>query len=120
MTLRTQQPQREEPPAVLSDEQRRRVADALENAQSENTRRNYASQFEKFRIWCEQQDYSPLPHSPRFWLLTPWSLRTTRKACPRCTSISPSIRVSQDSIGRWQTVQFYSAEIVVVQHKRHS
>ena len=31
-------------PAVLTDEQRRRVADALESAQSENTRKNYASQ----------------------------------------------------------------------------
>ena len=40
------------------------MADALENAQSENTRKNYASQFEKFRIWCEQQDYSPLPAQP--------------------------------------------------------
>ena len=28
-------------PVILTDEQRRRVADALENAQSENTRRNY-------------------------------------------------------------------------------
>ena len=30
-------------PATLTDEQRRRVADALERARSENTRRNYAS-----------------------------------------------------------------------------
>ena len=36
-------------PAALTDEQRRRVADALESAQSENTRINYASQFGKFR-----------------------------------------------------------------------
>ena len=28
-------------PATLTDEQRRRVADALKNAQSVNTRRNY-------------------------------------------------------------------------------
>ena len=48
-------------PAVLTDEQRRRVADALENAQSENTRRNYAGQFHKFRTWCEQEIYSSLP-----------------------------------------------------------
>ena len=39
-------------------------ADALESAQSENTRKNYASQFEKFRSWCEQEDYSPLPAQP--------------------------------------------------------
>ena len=51
-------------PTALTDEQRRRVADALESAQSENTRRNYASQFGKFRSWCEQEDYSPLPAQP--------------------------------------------------------
>lgn len=38
-----------------------RVADALESAQSENTRKSYASQFGKFRSWCEQEGYSPLP-----------------------------------------------------------
>ena len=43
MTLRTQQPTTENAPAILTDEHRRRVADALESAQSENTRRNYAS-----------------------------------------------------------------------------
>ena len=48
-------------PAILSDEQRRRVADALENAQSENTRRNYAGQYRKFRAWCEREDQSALP-----------------------------------------------------------
>ena len=48
MTLQTQQPTSEHSPAVLTDEQRRRVADALENAQSENTRRNYAGQYRKF------------------------------------------------------------------------
>ena len=41
MTLQTQHTA-EHSPATLTDEQRRRVADALENAQSENTRRNYA------------------------------------------------------------------------------
>lgn len=51
-------------PATLTDEQRRRVADALEEAQSENTRKNYASQFRKFRLWCEREDQSPLPASP--------------------------------------------------------
>ena len=64
MTLQTQQPTSEHSPAVLTDEQRRRVADALENAQSENTRRNYAGQFRKFRTWCEQESYSPLPAQP--------------------------------------------------------
>ena len=51
-------------PATLTDEQRRRVADALDDAQSENTRKNYASQFRKFRAWCECEDRSPLPASP--------------------------------------------------------
>ena len=61
MTLRTQQPTSENAPTVLTDEQRRRVADAPESAQSENTRSNYASQFGKFRSWCEQEGYSSLP-----------------------------------------------------------
>ena len=64
MTLQTQQPQPENTPAVLTDEQRRRVADALENAQSENTRRNYAGQYRKFRAWCEREDQSALPAQP--------------------------------------------------------
>ncbi len=51
-------------PTTLTDEQRRRVADALENAQSENTRKNCASQFHKFRAWCVREDQSPLPASP--------------------------------------------------------
>ena len=32
--------------------------------QSENTRKNYASQFGKFRSWCEQGDYAPLLVQP--------------------------------------------------------
>ena len=60
MTLQTQQPTPDSSPAVLTDEQRRRVADTLENAQPENTRRNYPGQFRKFRTWCEQEGYSPL------------------------------------------------------------
>ena len=64
MTLRTQQQTSENAPAILTDEQRRRVADALESAQSENTRRNYASQFRKFSGWCEQEGYSSLPAQP--------------------------------------------------------
>ncbi len=64
MTLQTQQQTSENAPAILTDEQRRRVADALKSAQSENTRRNYASQFGKFRSWCEKEDYSPLPAQP--------------------------------------------------------
>ena len=39
MTLQTQHTANA--PATLSDEQRRRVSDALKNAQSVNTRRNY-------------------------------------------------------------------------------
>ena len=64
MTLQTQHPTPEHSPAVLTDEQRRRVADALENAQSENTRRNYAGQYRKFRAWCEQENFSYLPAQP--------------------------------------------------------
>ena len=62
MTLQTQHTANA--PATLTDEQRRRVADALENAQSENTRRNYAGQFRKFRDWCEREGQFPLPTSP--------------------------------------------------------
>ena len=61
MTLQTRQPTTEQVPAVLIQEQRRRVADVLESAPSENTRKNYASQFRTFRSWCEQEGYSPLP-----------------------------------------------------------
>ena len=50
--------------ATLTDEQRRRVADALENAQSVNTRRNYAGQYRKFRDWCEREKQSALPAQP--------------------------------------------------------
>ena len=64
MTLQTQHPTSEHSPAVLTDEQRRRVADALENAQSENTRRNYAGQYRKFRAWCEREEQSALPAQP--------------------------------------------------------
>ena len=39
MTLQTQRTLNT--PAILTDEQRRRVSDALENTQSVNTRRNY-------------------------------------------------------------------------------
>ena len=51
-------------PATLTDEQRQRVADALESAQSENTRRNYAGQYRKFRAWCERERQSALPAQP--------------------------------------------------------
>ena len=51
-------------PATLTDEQRRRVSDALENAQSVNTRRNYAGQLRKFRGWCECEEQFPMPVSP--------------------------------------------------------
>ena len=52
------------PGASLTAQQRRRVADALEDAQSENTRKNYASQFRQFRAWCQREGQSPLPASP--------------------------------------------------------
>ena len=51
-------------PATLTDEQRRRVSDALENAQSVNTRRNYAGQYRRFRAWCQGEGQSALPASP--------------------------------------------------------
>ena len=62
MALQTQQTVHT--PATLTDEQRRRVADALENSQSENTRRSYGSQFRKFGAWCEREGQSSLPASP--------------------------------------------------------
>ena len=62
MTLQTQHTANA--PATLTDEQRQRVSDALENAQSENTRRNYAGQYLKFRAWCECEDQSALPAQP--------------------------------------------------------
>ena len=62
MTLQTQHTVNA--PATLTDEQRRRVADALENAQSVNTRRNYAGQLLKFRAWCEHEGQTALPASP--------------------------------------------------------
>ena len=58
MTLQTQHTVNA--PATLTDEQRQRVADALVNAQSENTRRNYAGQRRKFRAWCEREGQSAL------------------------------------------------------------
>ena len=64
MTLQTQHPTPEHSPAVLTDEQRQRVSDALENAQAVNTRRNYAGQCLKFRSWCEGEGQSALPASP--------------------------------------------------------
>ena len=62
MTLQTQHTVNA--PATLSDEQRRRISDALENAQSVNTRRNYAGQLRKFRDWCEHEGQTALPASP--------------------------------------------------------
>ncbi len=51
-------------PTTLTDEQRRRVADALEDAQSENTRKNYASQVQRFQAWCGREGFIPLPAPP--------------------------------------------------------
>ena len=62
MTLQTQRTVNA--PATLTDEQRRRVSDALENAQSVNTRRNYAGQYRKFRSWCQGEGQSALPALP--------------------------------------------------------
>ena len=62
MTLRTQHTV--DAPATVTYEKRRRVADGLENAQSVNTRRNYAGQLRKFRDWCERERQSSRPASP--------------------------------------------------------
>ena len=40
------------------------MSDALESAQSVNTRRNYAGQYRKFHTWCEHEGQAPLPASP--------------------------------------------------------
>ena len=80
MTLQTQQPTPEHSPAVLTDEQRRRVADALENAQSVNTRRNYAGQFRKFCEWCEHRNRAALPAPPEVVAAYPTELVSDGKS----------------------------------------
>ena len=62
MTLQTQHTANV--PGTLSDEQRRPVLDARENALCANTRRNYAGQYRKFRDWCEGEGQSAMPASP--------------------------------------------------------
>ena len=62
MTLQTQHTV--DAPAIMTDEQRQHVADALESAQSENTRQNYTGQFRKFSAWCEREVQSALPAQP--------------------------------------------------------
>lgn len=71
MTLQTQQSTTENTPAVLTDEQRRRVADALENAQSDNTRKNYASQFQNSGPGVSRRATCRFRPSPRSWLHMP-------------------------------------------------
>ena len=88
MTLQTQQPTPEHSPAVLTDEQRRRVADALENAQSVNTRRNYAGQFRKFCEWCEHRDRPRCRHRPKSWRPILQSSSAMERACRRYGSRS--------------------------------
>ena len=80
MTLQTQHTANA--PATLTDEQRRRVADALENAQSENTRRNYAGQYRKFRAWCEREGQPALPAQPEVVAAYAAELAKTARACP--------------------------------------
>ena len=48
---------------VLTDEQRLGVADALERAQSENTRKNYRCQLRGFQFLFDWEDYSPRPEA---------------------------------------------------------
>ena len=40
------------------------MADALEDAQSKNTRKNYASQLRRFQEWCDHEGFTSLPASP--------------------------------------------------------
>ena len=40
------------------------MADALEDAQSKNTRKNYASQLRRFQEWCGREGFTSLPASP--------------------------------------------------------
>ena len=88
MTLQTQTTVNA--PATLTDEQRRRVSDALENAQSENTRKNYASQFGKFRTWCEQEDYSHLPEAGETAVVDQAPLGSRANSSPMA-AMAPSI-----------------------------
>ena len=78
MTLQTQHTANA--PATLTDEQRRRVADALENAQSVNTRRNYAGQFRKFCEWCEHRDRPRCRHRPKVVAAYPTELVSDGKS----------------------------------------
>ena len=64
MTLQVLQTTSDNSPDLLTQEQRRRVADALENVHSENTLKSYASQFGKFRSWCDPGNFSPFPAQP--------------------------------------------------------
>ncbi len=96
MTLQTQHTVNA--PATLTDEQRRRVSDALENAQSVNTRRNYAGQFRKFRAWCEREGSRRCRRHPRSWLPMPRSWSQKVRACQRSGSRS---RLSLTLTGAW-------------------
>ena len=100
MTLQAQQPTTANAPAVLTDEQRQRVADALESAQSENTRKNYASQIGKFRSWCEQEDYLRFRHNLRYWPHMQQSLPMMVRVCPR-SGLQPRLSSTRTGTQVW-------------------
>ena len=85
-------------PATLTDEQRRRISDALENTQSENTRRNYAGQFRKFRAWCEHQRQIPLPASPEVVVAYAADLGRRRKSM---RTVRLAFAAIADATGAW-------------------
>ena len=97
MTLQTQHTANA--PATLTDEQRRRVADALENAQSENTRRNYAGQYRKFRAWCEREDQSVPPAQPKVVAAYAAELAEDGKSMSTIRLVVPAIVDAHRSVG---------------------
>ena len=86
-------------PATLTDEQRQRITEALESAQSDNTRRNYAGQFRKSRTWCEQEGYSPLLAQPEVLAASAAELADEGKSMS-------TIRIATASVAgaRWHVV----------------
>lgn len=78
------------PPAILTDEQRQRVGDALEDSQSANSRRNYTGQFRKFGAWCERENYFPLPAFPEMVVKDAMMMDHRGGAPTECAAIRPT------------------------------
>ena len=102
MTLQTQHTANA--PATLTDEQRRRVVDALENAQSVNTRRNYAGQLRKFCEWCEHRDRAALPAPPEVVAAYPTELVSDGKSMPTVRVAVAAIVDAHRRVGLESTV----------------